>query len=143
RTRMIAGNMLRKRQSYFTCPRMPSRRPPWPTDTGSNRHQGPCCRVRVPPLVRYFRRRWEEDPGFEHAGWGSSEGLVGSDDDGNVTRQSESFEIGRVLEYDESHVEDDYGGLSEKPLDFGAFGPFEITAEEFSRAVDGLRPFNR
>ena len=99
--------------------------------------------VRLPAVARYFRRRWNEDPGFEIAGWGASDWLFETDEDGRVVRQVEVFENGNVLLYDASHDEDAYGGLSVEPLDLMDFAPFEITADTFAAEVDGLSPLNR
>lgn len=43
-----------------------------------------------------------------------------------------------MLVYDESHIEDEYGGLSEKPLDFPDFDDFEIRAQEFEQVSGRL-----
>jgi hypothetical protein len=94
-------------------------------------------------VARYFRRRWDEDPGFELAGWGASEWLFATDERGHVTNQLEIFENGNTLAYDESHPEDEYGGLSVEPLDLADFAAYEITAAEFDRAIEGLEPVNR
>jgi len=94
-------------------------------------------------MTRYFRRHWDEDPGLELAGWGSSEWLFMTDEAGNVTRQVEVFGNGNVLDYDLNHVKDDYGMLADKPLDLPDSARFEITAEEFARKIEGLQPVNR
>jgi hypothetical protein len=94
-------------------------------------------------VARYFRRHWNEDPGFELAGWGESVWLFEADDDGRVVRQVEVFENGNVLSYDASHDEDECGGLSVEPLDLIEFAPFEITADTFAAAVATLSPLNR
>lgn len=94
-------------------------------------------------MARYFRRRWDEGPGSELAGWGTSDWLLVTDEHGVVTEQIEIFENGNVLAYDESHVVDEYGGLSDQPLSFSDFASFEITAEEFARATRELAPLNR
>jgi hypothetical protein len=88
--------------------------------------------------VRFFRRRWDEDRGDEHADWGPSWWYFATDDDGIVREQAEVYDNGCVLLYDEAHIEDEFGSLSDVPLDFDELGPFEIDASAYARSVRGL-----
>jgi hypothetical protein len=46
-------------------------------------------------------------------------------------RQLERYEDGTVLKYDTTHVEDEYGGLSEAALDPAEYQVFAISSAEF------------
>jgi hypothetical protein len=78
-----------------------------------------CCRT--PDIagegLRYFRFRWNDDPGGEQADWGCSTWYFEVGDDNIVVRQWEVYDGGVVLLYDEQHVEDQYGKLSDQPFD--------------------------
>lgn len=59
------------------------------------------------------------------------------------SRQIEIYANGTVLQYDQRHIEDEYGGLSEAPLDPEDFAPFEITQAEFEGVWSSRPPANR
>lgn len=84
--------------------------------------------------MRYFKRRWDESRGDQFDAWGQSWWFFETDDQGNVTRQMEAYEQGRTLRYNAGHIEDQYGGLSEEPLNLNEFRTFEITRAEFESA---------
>ncbi len=79
----------------------------------------------------YYLRPWDECRGDEHADWGLSLWYFEVDGAGNVVRQVEAYECGKVLKYDRSNPNDQYGGLAEQPLDLVEFQPYAISAEEF------------
>ena len=58
-------------------------------------------------------------------------------------RQIEIYANGTVLQYDQVHIEDEYGGLSEAPLDPDDFALFEITQAEFEGVWSSRLPANR
>ena len=82
----------------------------------------------------YFKRYWNELRGDEHDDWGCSWWYFETNDDGDVLRQIEVYDSGPALKYSELHVEDEYGGLSEKPLDLAEFAEFTTRNQEFERA---------
>ncbi|HEX8473523.1 MAG TPA: hypothetical protein VF666_05790 [Pyrinomonadaceae bacterium] len=55
-------------------------------------------------------------------------------DDGYTARQIEVYENGVTLKYDSSHLEDEYGFLSDQPLEPKKNGVPEASAEEFEAA---------
>jgi hypothetical protein len=82
-------------------------------------------------MMKYFKRRWEENRGDQHDDWGCSWWFFEIDDGGNVLRQIEEYDRGPKKRYSEENPEDLDGGLSEKPLDLLEFKPYYITKEEF------------
>jgi hypothetical protein len=89
--------------------------------------------------MRFFRRRWDEDRGDAYASWGPSWWYFATDDAGVVEQQAEIYDNGCVLVYDSDHAEDEFGGLSEQPLDLDDFAPYEIDATTYAHAISGLR----
>lgn len=71
--------------------------------------------------MHYFLRPWNENRGDEYADWGVSLWYFEVDDSGTVLRPVEAYEGGQVLKYDASKPNDEYGGLSQKPIDLGEF----------------------
>jgi hypothetical protein len=82
--------------------------------------------------MRYFKHHWDEYP-IGRADWGSSWWYFETDDAGVVIRQIEVYERGPTLRYDENHVYDEFGGLTDQALEFTDFEEFEILPEEFGR----------
>ncbi|MFI6183964.1 hypothetical protein ACIA8R_51105 [Nonomuraea sp. NPDC051191] len=93
--------------------------------------------------VRHFRRPWDENRRDEYARWGTSVYHLAVDASGEVRRQVEVYASGVVLDYDEEHDEDQYGGLTYAELDLGEFASFEVTEQEFLGDLAGLVPINR
>ena len=87
-------------------------------------------------MPTYFKRRWEEHPGDEHDSWGYSDWYFETDEHGDVLRQVEVYDHGPILRYGSHHPLDEYGGLSDQPIDLGDFDPFAISAEDFQKAWD-------
>ena len=85
--------------------------------------------------LRYFRRRWNESRGDGHDSWGASNWYFEIGDDGYAVRQLEQYDSGAVLKYDETHLNDEFGGLADQPLDFDEFAPFEIDRMAFEKRV--------
>ena len=65
------------------------------------------------------------------------------EDDGSVRRQLEVYSSGVVLAYDESHLDDRYGGLTDQRLDLVDFAPYEVPGEEFERVWSPATAYNR
>jgi hypothetical protein len=86
---------------------------------------------------RYFKRGWNELRGDDYGNWGTSTWYFEIGSDNYVTRQIEVYESGKVLKYDESYMEDEYGGLAEKAFeseDLEEFEGYIISREEFELA---------
>jgi hypothetical protein len=94
-------------------------------------------------VVRYFKRNWDESRSDAHNDWGTSTWYFETAPDMWPTRQIEIYANGAVLHYDEAHIEDECGALSEAALDAVDFAPFEIAQAEFERAWTSHKPINR
>ena len=81
--------------------------------------------------MRYYLRPWDENRGDKYADWGVSLWYFEVDDSGRVVRQVEAYENGKVLRYDETNLNDEFGGLAEHPIDLGEFEQYGISKEEF------------
>ena len=64
---------------------------------------------------------------------------LATDDAGVVQQQAEVYDNDCVLVYDGDHVADEFGGLSDQPLDLDDFEPYEIDAASYENAISGLR----
>jgi len=93
--------------------------------------------------LRYFKRRWDESRGDEHASWGPSTWYFEVGDDGYPVRQLEQYDGGAVLKYDEAHLDDEFGMLSDAALDLEEFAPFEIDRTAFETAWSSAVARNR
>jgi hypothetical protein len=83
--------------------------------------------------MQYFKRAWLEPADLLNPDWGTVTYYFETDDALNVLRQCEVFENGNVLVYDGGHLDDEFGGLTDQPLDH-EFLPFAIEASEFEDA---------
>ncbi|MGB3773802.1 MAG: hypothetical protein WA951_00965 [Leeuwenhoekiella sp.] len=83
--------------------------------------------------MKYYRRNWEETRGDEFDSWGKSIWLFKTENSGQPTKQMEIYENGKVLKYDQTKLEDEYGGLGDQELDLDEFSDFEITEQEFEK----------
>jgi hypothetical protein len=92
--------------------------------------------------MRYFKRSWSETRGDEYDAWGTSVWYLEVDADLNVTRQLLVYANGITLKYDEDLPDDEYGGLSDQPVDPRDYARFEIQADEFEAAWGRARPVN-
>lgn len=82
--------------------------------------------------MKYYKRFWDETTGEELTdSWGQSTFYLEVGSDLYVKRQMQIFENGYVLRYDQSYLDDEFGGLADKPLDEDDFSQFEIDNEEF------------
>lgn len=83
-------------------------------------------------MSNYFKRFWEETTGDNLTNsWGTSTFYFETDDDGTVFWQIQIFQNGNILKYDQDHLEDDYGGLTDQQLDTGEFADFRNEKDEF------------
>lgn len=95
--------------------------------------------------MNYFKRPWDEGRGDEYSSWGTSTWYFEIREDWYVIRQIEAYADGTLLRYDDKHLADKYGALTEKPFEGQEreeLLPFAIGREEFER--EWTRPaFNR
>ncbi|MBC8754757.1 hypothetical protein H2O64_08750 [Kordia sp. YSTF-M3] len=81
--------------------------------------------------MNYFKRNWNESRGDEYDNWGKSIWFFETNSNGEVLRQMEVYENGKVLKYDNDHIEDEFGKLSNQKLDLDEFREFFIDKNEF------------
>ena len=93
--------------------------------------------------LRYFKYFWDEDPGGQMSGWGSSSWYFEVDSEGYVSRVLQQFECGRILRYDERLPSDEFGGLPDGCVDVSETGECEISRGEFFKVWNDLPSFNR
>jgi hypothetical protein len=92
----------------------------------------------------YFKSYWNESRGDKHDDWGKSWWYFEVADDGYVVRQIEQYANGTCLTYDHSHIEDKFGGLSEKPFEPKELKQFHAISEaEFKTTWSSVQPLNR
>lgn len=95
-------------------------------------------------MSRFFKRPWDECRGDAYEAWGTSVWYFELDDERYPVRQIEIYESGDVLTYDQTHLDDEYGGLGEAALDGEEeWKPFEIAEHEFDSAWRSAKPRNR
>ena len=61
--------------------------------------------------MKFFKYRWHEDRGDEHAAWGESWWYFEIGADGYPVRQVEEYDSGIRLRYGPEHQEDEFGCL--------------------------------
>ena len=83
--------------------------------------------------MNYFKRNWNETRGDEFDSWGKSIWYFETDKSGLPTKQIEVYQNGKVLKYDQTKLEDEFGGLGDQELDLIEFSEFQITKEEFEK----------
>lgn len=81
--------------------------------------------------MNYYKRNWNETRGDQYDSWGKSIWYFETDNNGEVLRQIEAYENGKVLKYDNQNIEDEFGGLADQNLDLTEFVEFSIEKEEF------------
>jgi hypothetical protein len=84
--------------------------------------------------MRYFKRHWDEPRAAPYEAWGCSWWYFEADDTGVVSRQVEVYDRGPKLRYNRGRLADEFGGLTDQPLDLSEFARFEVPSEEFERA---------
>jgi hypothetical protein len=90
----------------------------------------------------HYCRLWDETRGDEYDSWGRATYFFELGSDQRVVRQLEIYENGNVLSYDQSHPEDQFGGLA---MDFDPVDmqPFEISPQALEEAWSRNVPTNR
>jgi len=81
--------------------------------------------------MNYYKRNWNETRGDQYDSWGKSIWYFETDNNGEVLRQIEAYDNGKVLKYDNQNIEDEFGGLADQNLDLTEFVEFSIEKEEF------------
>lgn len=81
--------------------------------------------------MKYFKQNWNETRGDQYGRWGKSVWFFEADNNGEVLRQIEVYENGKILKYDKQNIEDEFGGLAQQNLDLTEFIEFAIEKEEF------------
>ncbi|MBD2363118.1 hypothetical protein H6G36_18310 [Anabaena minutissima FACHB-250] len=95
---------------------------------------------------KYCKWFWDESLGGDFDTWGTSTYFIELTLVGNdlcPTRQIEVYENGNVLFYDDNHFADNYGMLSDKPLEKKDLQEFGITKAEFELVWSTNTPMNR
>ena len=93
--------------------------------------------------MRYYKGRWDEDRGDEFASWGASDWYFEVGLDKTVVRQMEVYDGGVVLQYDQRHLDDRFGGLTDQAFDPVGFPCVEIARDEFATAWTSNKARNR
>jgi hypothetical protein len=84
--------------------------------------------------MNYYKRDWDETTGDELTNsWGTSTFYFETDQDNYVLRQLQVFKNGRGLKYWTEFTEDDYGMLSDQPLEPDDFVQHMIDKAEFEK----------
>ncbi|WP_299797155.1 hypothetical protein [uncultured Maribacter sp.] len=81
--------------------------------------------------MKYYKRNWNETRGDQYNSWGKSIWYFETNNNGEVLRQIEAYDNGKVLKYNNQNIEDEYGRLADQNLDLTEFVEFSIEKEEF------------
>jgi hypothetical protein len=82
-------------------------------------------------MLSYVKRYWNEPRGDEHDGWGMSWWYFEISAKGRVFRQIELYDSGVRLCYSEQDAEDEFGRLSDTPIDLSDRKCGVISSQEF------------
>lgn len=83
--------------------------------------------------MKYYKRNWDETRGDEFDNWGKSIWYFETDKSGLPIKQIEVYQNGKILKYDQTKLEDEFGGLGDQELDIEEYSEFEISKEEFEK----------
>jgi len=81
----------------------------------------------------YFSRYWNDTRGDTYDHWGRSIWYFETNQKGEILRQIEVYENGRVLKYSQKKMADKYGSLGNQSLNLPDFQPFQINRIEFEK----------
>lgn len=84
--------------------------------------------------MRYFKRFWNEPRSGAQSVWGCSWWYFETDAAGIVSRQIEVYDRGPTLRYHLQGPQDEFGRLTDQPLDLLEFASYEIEPKEFEQA---------
>lgn len=90
-------------------------------------------------LAIYLKRHWDED----WRGWGTSWWFFEVDDEGWVSRQITKYADGKTCCYDREYIEDELGGLAEKPLDVPDEAYIRLSVQDFESTWQASLPQSR
>ena len=83
--------------------------------------------------MKYYKRNWEETRGDEFDNWEKSIWYFETENFGLPTKQVEVYGNGKILKYDQTKLEDEFGKLGDQEIDLDEFSKFEITELEFKK----------
>lgn len=82
---------------------------------------------------KYFKKFWNESSGDELTNsWGNSTYYFETDEDLNILKQVQIFQNGNILKYDDRNLENQFGFLTNHPLEIEDFEGNEISKTQFS-----------
>lgn len=81
----------------------------------------------------YYKRNWEEERIEDSDNWGESIWYLEVDSEGFPIRQIEKYNNGKILNYSEANMEDEFGGLGDQAIDREEFNSFKISQQEFEK----------
>jgi len=79
----------------------------------------------------YHKRKFNEPTTENNENWGNCEYYFETNQDGEIIRQIEPYQNGKVLRYSEMNIKDEYGFLADQSIDLKEFSQFEISKIEF------------
>ncbi len=80
---------------------------------------------------QYYKRYFDEIRTEKSELWGTCDYYFETTQDGEVLRQIEVYENGKILKYSEQIIEDEFGFLADQPIDILDFEKFAITKNDF------------
>lgn len=81
--------------------------------------------------MKYYRAFWSETRGGEYNHWGTSNWYFELDLENYPNRQIEIYENGQKLKYHIGHLDDEFGGLADQPIDLEEMNGIEISKSDF------------
>lgn len=81
--------------------------------------------------VFYFKRHFNESRTETNENWGTCIFYFETNESGEVKRQIEVYENGKILQYSNEFIEDKFGGLADQSIDLVDFEEFIISKEDF------------
>lgn len=88
---------------------------------------------KVDLMKYYYKRNWEEERIEDSDNWGESIWYLEVDSEGFPIRQIEKYNNGKILNYSEANMEDEFGGLGDQAIDREEFNSFKISQQEFEK----------
>ena len=81
--------------------------------------------------TRYYKRHFDEPRTEQSEVWGTCDYYFETNQNGEVIRQIEVYEIGKTLKYGEQLIKDEFGFLTDQPLVLSDFENFAINKTDF------------
>lgn len=83
-------------------------------------------------MTTFYHKRTFDEPRIENNEiWGNCEYFFETNQDGEIVRQIEIYQNGKILKYSELNIEDEFGFLADQAIDLEEFKQFEISKIEF------------